>query len=83
MHNELSNHYDRRLDATGLRCPLPIIQTKKELRELAFGGTLLIITTDPSFELDCQVFARQAGHKLLKSWQDGKNFYFVVQKLTK
>jgi len=71
--------YDLKLDLSGLRCPIPIMQTKREISKLTFGKKILIIATDPSFKVDCTVFARQTGHLLLHSWQEGEKFYFVLE----
>lgn len=67
------------LDTSGLRCPLPIMQTKQEISKLTNGERLLIVATDPSYQLDCQVFIRQTGHILLQSWQEGEKFYYLLQ----
>ena len=37
----------RELDTRGLNCPLPILKTKKILREVPLGGTLEVLATDP------------------------------------
>jgi len=67
------------LDTSGLRCPIPIMQTKLEISKLANGQKLLVIATDPSYNLDCQVWIRQTGHILLQSWQEGEKFFYLVQ----
>jgi tRNA 2-thiouridine synthesizing protein A len=74
---------DWQLDTSGLRCPIPIMRTKREISKLTFGAKLLVIATDPSFKLDCLVFARQTGHLLLQSWQEDEKFYFLLQKNSK
>lgn len=73
-------NFDIKLDTTGLHCPLPIIKTKQTLSKLASKKVLLVITTDPSFDIDCKVYIRQSGNKLLKSWQVGKEFYYLLSK---
>ncbi|MDE3207301.1 MAG: sulfurtransferase TusA family protein [Pseudomonadota bacterium] len=37
----------RELDARGLRCPLPILKTKKALAEMNPGEQLRVMATDP------------------------------------
>ncbi len=39
-----------------------------------------MITTDPSFAIDCKVYIRQSGHKLLQSWQNGEQYYYILKK---
>jgi tRNA 2-thiouridine synthesizing protein A len=70
------------LDTCGLRCPIPIMRTKREISKLTSGSKLLVIATDPSFKLDCMVFVGQTGHKLLHFWQEDEKFYFLIQNNT-
>ena len=53
------------LDATGLRCPLPVLRARKTLRDVAPGGILEIRATDASAPADFEAFCREAGHTLL------------------
>lgn len=70
--------YDLLLDASGLRCPIPIMRTKAEISKLTSGGRLLVIATDPSYAVDCQVFIRQTGHLLLQSWQEDQKYFYLL-----
>ncbi len=72
--------YDHLLDITTLHCPLPLLETKKKLSELSTKEVLLVITSDPSFEVDMRVFIRQTDNKLLKSWREGTKNYFLVER---
>ena len=49
-------HFDQELDAKGLKCPLPILRTKKLLSAMASGAVLHILTTDPGSVRDFQAF---------------------------
>lgn len=71
--------YTQQVDTSGLRCPLPIMHTKKEISKLTCGERLLVIATDPSFQVDCIVFSRQTGHLLLNSWQEREKYYFLLE----
>jgi len=62
-------HYDYEVDATGLKCPLPILRCKKGLNEIKSDEVLKIIATDPGSKKDFDAFCRQTGHELL-SLQD-------------
>ncbi|HBT31603.1 MAG TPA: hypothetical protein DEB15_01605 [Pusillimonas sp.] len=53
------------VDATGLKCPLPILRAKKALAQLESGQVLKVTTTDPNAVRDFQAFARQTGNALL------------------
>lgn len=56
----------RQLDVSGLKCPMPILRTKKALADMASGEILEIRATDPATREDFAAFARQTGHVLLQ-----------------
>jgi len=72
---------DKKIDLSGLNCPLPILRTKKILAELESGKVLEVIATDPAAPKDFEAFCRQTGHRLLNSsiGEDGK-FYLILQR---
>ncbi|MEZ5896201.1 MAG: sulfurtransferase TusA family protein [Parvularculaceae bacterium] len=53
---------DARLDARGLRCPLPVIRMEAMLRRMAPGARLLVIADDPIAAVDIPHFSREGGH---------------------
>ena len=71
---------DRQLDVTGLKCPMPILRTKKALAEMSSGQVLEIRATDPAAKDDLAAFARQTGHLLLQSLEDSSGFVFYLQR---
>lgn len=54
------------VDASGLKCPLPILRAKKALSQIESGQVLRVLTTDAHAVTDFQAFARQTGNTLLK-----------------
>jgi tRNA 2-thiouridine synthesizing protein A len=68
-----------KLDTCGEKCPLPIMRTKQVTSKLVPGEQLLVVATDPSFAVDCAVFVKQHGHKLVNSWQEGERHYFILE----
>jgi tRNA 2-thiouridine synthesizing protein A len=73
-------NFDKELDARGLKCPLPILRTKKALAELASGQVLRILATDPGSVQDFAAFARQTGHVLLDSQSREGEFEFFMRR---
>ncbi len=72
---------DQELDVTGLKCPLPILRTKKMLATMDSGQVLRVLATDPSSVQDFEAFTRQTGNALLEqSEQDGVFEYFIRRK---
>lgn len=67
------------LDLTGLKCPLPILKTKKALAQMQAGEVITVLTTDAGAPDDFAAFCRQTGHVLLESTQAGEIFTLVVQ----
>ena len=43
---------DDDLDATGLRCPLPVLKARKRLQALPSGGLLRVMADDPAAIID-------------------------------
>lgn len=71
---------DLQLDTKGLNCPLPILKTKKSMKDVAVGGTIEILATDPAADADFQAFCRTTGHELVESSQDGEVYRFVIRR---
>ena len=67
------------LDLTGLKCPLPILKTKKALAQMQAGEVITVLATDAGAPDDFAAFCRQTGHVLLESTQVGEIFTLVVQ----
>ena len=60
------------LDLKHLACPLPILKTKKFIKELTPGDLLIVVATDPSSEIDFRVFCDVTGYTLAQcSENDG------------
>ena len=55
------------LDQKGLLCPLPIINTAKEISKLSSGQILEVIATDPGAPIDFEGWAHTTGNILLDS----------------
>jgi len=71
------------IDATGLKCPEPIMLLHKAIRESDNGDFIEMNATDPSTERDVDKFCEFLGHKLLEKKITNENLYFVVQKIDK
>ncbi len=68
------------LDARGLNCPLPILKTKKAIKEVPVGETLKVLSTDPGSIKDMEAFCRTTGNDLMESGQDGDTFTFLIRR---
>ena len=68
------------LDARGLNCPLPILKTKKSIKEVPVGETLKVLATDPGSVKDMESFCRATGNDLVESGQDGNTYTFLIRR---
>ena len=71
---------DLLLDTKGLNCPLPILKTKKILRDVPLGGTLEVLATDPASDADFKAFCRSTGHTMVEATVSDGVFRFVIQR---
>jgi tRNA 2-thiouridine synthesizing protein A len=55
---------DARVDARGLRCPMPVLKARRELAAMTPGARLEVLATDPNSATDMADFCAAAGHTL-------------------
>ncbi len=59
------------LDATGLKCPLPVLRAKKRLKDVDAGGWMRVLATDPEAVADFEAFCAETGHTFIEWSRDG------------
>lgn len=62
---------DRTLDVVGLFCPLPIIRTAADIRQLEQGRVLEVLADDPVALVDMPNWCKSSGHGYL-GWSRGE-----------
>ncbi len=68
----------RVFDASGLRCPMPVLKTKKEIKEIAVGEILQVTVTDVGTKNDFVTWARRTGNEILEMREeDDKIIWFI------
>lgn len=72
--------YASEVDATGMKCPLPILKAKKALAQLQSGEVLKVITTDRTAVRDFQAFSRQTGNVLVAQIAQGECDIHLIQR---
>ncbi|RUM91576.1 MAG: sulfurtransferase TusA family protein [Thiomicrospira sp.] len=55
-----------RIDAKGLKCPMPVIKLQQQTRKSHAGDRLLIECTDPGAEKDITSWCRVNKHRVIK-----------------
>ncbi len=68
------------LDLKGLKCPLPVLKTRKRLATLSPGALLSIETTDPLAGIDIPHFCREEGHDLIENNRTESGHLFLIRK---
>lgn len=71
---------DHAVDATGLKCPEPVMMLHAAIRRAEAGETVLLTATDPSTQRDVANFCEFLGHNLLESTADDGQFIYRVRK---
>ena len=71
---------DQTIDLTGLKCPLPVLRTKKALALLPAGRVLRVIASDPGALADIPAFARLSGHELLAAEPTDCGSVFLLRR---
>jgi tRNA 2-thiouridine synthesizing protein A len=70
----------RTLDAKGLSCPMPIVKTAQNMKELVSGQLLEVLATDPGSVKDFAAWSKSTGNSIVEQSQDGSVFRFVLLK---
>jgi tRNA 2-thiouridine synthesizing protein A len=68
------------LDATGLKCPLPVLRARKAMKGVAAGGVLEVTATDPGAVADFKSFCETTGDELVEWREDAGVFLFRIRK---
>jgi tRNA 2-thiouridine synthesizing protein A len=71
---------DRRIDCTGLFCPMPIVKTREAIKQIASGQLLEMLSDDPASEADMKSWARITGHQLVAVERESGVLRFLVRK---
>jgi len=69
------------LDARGLFCPSPVMQTNVELSKMQIGEILTILADYPAADDDIASWARKLGHEVIKMEKNGNEIRFEIKKI--
>jgi tRNA 2-thiouridine synthesizing protein A len=70
----------RQLDARGVTCPMPIVNSAQAIKELGSGDMLEVLATDGGSVKDFAAWARSTGNALIELSMDGPVYRFVLRK---
>ncbi len=70
----------RQVDATGLACPLPVIELAKAVEQIAVGDTVELVATDPASHVDVPVWCRMRRQALQSVDERDGVWRFVIER---
>ena len=68
------------LDLRGLRCPLPVLRTRKALRRASPGARLVVLSDDPLAGTDIPNLVRETGDALLAADRTEGGWSFEIER---
>ena len=68
------------LDLVGLKCPLPVLRTRKALLALHAGAMLEVRASDPLASIDIPNLVRELGDWIAAQSMDGGVWTFMIQR---
>ena len=70
----------REFDASGLRCPMPILKTKKEIQEINIGEILRVIATDVGTKKDFPAWSSRTGNEILELVEESDRLIWYIKR---
>lgn len=67
-------------DLRGLKCPLPVLKTRRRMVDLKPGDELIVETSDPLASIDIPHFCNEDGHELLAQERLDGGHRFHIRK---
>ena len=71
---------NRDLDLRGLKCPMPVLRTRRALSTLQAGTRLDVLCTDPLAVIDLPHLLRETGDTLLATTKEAGVWRFSILK---
>lgn len=71
---------EKTFDLRGLKCPLPVLRTRKALAGMAPGDVLIVSCTDPLAGIDIPNLLRQTGDTLEETRTEARVLTFRIKK---
>lgn len=79
MSEPTASEHIVRLDLRGLKCPLPVLHTRRALERASAGTLIEVECTDPMSVIDIPVMVRQTGHRLEAEAKSEAGFTFRIR----
>lgn len=70
----------RRLDVKGFNCPIPIVKTAKEMKQMTSGELIEVLATDPGSVPDFAAWSKTTRNPIVEQTTEGGIYRFVLKK---
>ena len=70
-----------KLDATGKKCPMPVLLTKKELKRMQKGQLLELHADYKGTLKDIPSLLNKSGDELIETKEEGSTITFIIKKI--
>ena len=71
---------EKTIDLRGLKCPLPVLRTRKALAGMRPADVLVVACTDPLAGIDIPSLLRETGDTLEATGQEAQIMTFRIRK---
>jgi len=72
--------FQKELDAKDMSCPVPVMKTKKMLRDMPIGDVLHVVATDPASVEDINILLESVDDELIESSASNGEYHFYIKK---
>jgi len=69
----------KRVDARQMRCPMPLLKLKQALNSIESGGSVHLITTDPTSKRDIVCYIEMTDHQVTIEELDQEIHFYVIK----
>jgi tRNA 2-thiouridine synthesizing protein A len=71
----------KEFDASGLRCPMPILKTKKAIQDIEIGEILKVIATDVGTKKDFPAWSSRTGNEILELVEENDRLVWYIKRV--
>jgi len=70
----------KKIDTTGLTCPRPLVETKKALKKMEVGDTLVVVGDHMPSKKEVPEMMEDQGHKIVSVEENDGVWKVVIKK---
>ncbi|MBZ8132931.1 sulfurtransferase TusA family protein [Afifella sp. IM 167] len=68
------------IDVRGMKCPLPVLKTRKRMEGLPAGAQVEVVASDPMARIDIPHFCNENGHRLISAEEEAGVTRYRIEK---